>query len=408
VGAPQFDATQTTDCPLCQECDAIDSCARIPDTCLIGGTCFNVGEDNPANECETCGPADPNGWTVKADGTACGDSNETGCDLADECLQGVCDPNLEPADTECGSPQTGECDAQDTCDGLGSCLDNFADQGTACLGCYACDGSGNCDTNQIAVDFSPCNNPDSSCEGYCYTGICAVEGYCNRPVGGCDVLQVYGDQEGETLECRLPEDVVGLTVEVGLTSGEAGEFVPVRVYLENRWSGPLFDLYLVLELDSSGLAYVRRSALLDGGIRPIDENVSELQMEAVFNLGGVEGFPAGRSVLDLMLVRSAGGDQSFGIKAWLPCDSALEEVGCHTQLSGHLARDGGRGGSQRVSGANVVVRGAKYEEDDERVRMMASPTLGCACGTGGGRGPGLLILGLVILVASRRKFTNLQ
>lgn len=190
------------------------------DDCVINGVCFEAGAVNPDNECEFCSPAVSNSsWTPRIRGTACGDQADTECDSPDACDgAGVCEENFKPdgtacaddlnecsfdvcqsgvcshpprpAGTVCGDPSDTECDNPDSCDGLGTCLDNFEKMGVACGDqsmdqCDQpdiCDGSGACDENLQPVG-TPCDDGDV-CTGddICDTGSCAGTAIAEAPM----------------------------------------------------------------------------------------------------------------------------------------------------------------------------------------------------------------------------------
>ncbi|MFQ5495977.1 MAG: hypothetical protein ACE5EX_11415, partial [Phycisphaerae bacterium] len=180
------------------------------DGCLIDGACFANGMINPANECEACIPAvSTTTWSVRAEGSACGNPVDTLCDSPDACDgAGVCESNPKPDGTPCdddgnectfdvcqagacdhppvpalvpcGDATDNECDNPDTCDGNSVCQPNFEPAGLAC-GNPAddqcdhpdrCDGAGLCDT-QLEPDGTPCDDADI-CTGTdaCQTGAC--------------------------------------------------------------------------------------------------------------------------------------------------------------------------------------------------------------------------------------------
>ncbi len=106
-------------------------------------------------------------------GTACGDPTNTDCNNADTCDGGgVCLANIEPVGVACGDPTITDCDRADTCDGAGTCLDNLESLGTSC-------GSP-ADTE--------CDNPDT-CDGVgaCLANVSPVGLPCGNPIGNqCD------------------------------------------------------------------------------------------------------------------------------------------------------------------------------------------------------------------------------
>lgn len=128
--------------------------------CLIGGACIADGTINPANECQVCSAtALSNGWSNKADDTACtDDTNEC---TKDVCIAGACSHPGEPPTKACGSNNNTVCDKPDTCSGDGVCLNNFPGQSVSCDDAMACNGSqefcnsmGTC----VALSPPPCDN----------------------------------------------------------------------------------------------------------------------------------------------------------------------------------------------------------------------------------------------------------
>ncbi len=125
--------TATKDCGDNLSCtdDACDpatgSCSHpvSAGSCLIGGTCYGVGDLNPANACQWCDPgADQTAWTARPGGTICDDNDA--CTLTDTCQNGQCvGSNPKPCDdgksctNDSCDPVTGECQHAIT---SGSCL----------------------------------------------------------------------------------------------------------------------------------------------------------------------------------------------------------------------------------------------------------------------------------------------
>jgi hypothetical protein len=137
-----------------------DQCvhAVVGGSCLIAGTCHVTGEVNPANECEHCSPADdPNAWSPKPSGAACGNQGEDPCDHADTCDgAGACQTHVEPAGTTCGSGANTTCTDPDTCDGSGSCLSNHAPEGTPCNDGQFCTATDTCQSGACVGVGSNC------------------------------------------------------------------------------------------------------------------------------------------------------------------------------------------------------------------------------------------------------------
>ncbi len=216
----------TVTCETDADCDDNNACTD--DDCDAGGTCINTPNYNPVTQC--CDPAtgnvaiidDQNDCTVDvcdeatgvvshdpaAAGAACGDPDDTDCDLADTCDgAGNCQDNIQPAGTACGDPGSSECDAPDECDGAGTCDTNYEPAGTACgdpsdTDCTdpdTCDGSGTCQTNNApngtsCDDGQYCNEGESCTAGICSggtpvdcdDGIPCTTDTCNEDTDQCD------------------------------------------------------------------------------------------------------------------------------------------------------------------------------------------------------------------------------
>lgn len=178
--------------------------------CVIDGTCYAAGELNPTNDCQACVPVlATTAWSTLPEGTACGDPADDECDSPDACnAAGVCETNFKPDGTvcsddgndcsqdfcvsgacthppepeglACGDPSDTECDNPDTCDGDGTCQDNFEASGFACgdhtmTQCDnpdVCDGAGAC-TDNFRPGGTPCDDGDV-CTGNdeCASGLC--------------------------------------------------------------------------------------------------------------------------------------------------------------------------------------------------------------------------------------------
>jgi len=214
------------------ECDDADSC--------LGGVCEDNNADAGAecgdqnvdclvdDTCDGAGECTDNG--IEDDGTPCGDG--------DECLDGVCEPvgpcppgegcndgNDCTADdtcdedgncvgspvkngTPCGSSDSSECDAADSCLG-GACQDNNADagdpcgdQGVECLEDDTCNGTGGCTDNGNQEDGSECNDDDDcTTDDVCSGGSCAGDDLC-EPGEVCVDGECF-----EVDELELPLDI---------------------------------------------------------------------------------------------------------------------------------------------------------------------------------------------------------
>lgn len=102
-----------------------------------------------------------------ADNADCDDCNEC---TDDQCSDGTCQFDSSPAGTSCGDPSDTECDNPDTCDGAGTCLDNFEPARIPCdtdsdpCSIERCDSMGAC-TPRAAEFDGGCGgaNPQWSC-----------------------------------------------------------------------------------------------------------------------------------------------------------------------------------------------------------------------------------------------------
>lgn len=156
-----FEAGQiTVACATDEDCGDGNECTD--DVCEPDNTCSNTVNYEVGVEC--CDPGDGSVEIID-DGLECtnDDCNEETGEVTHTPL---------PSGTSCGGPPSGECDAQDTCDGLGNCQENYQDAGTACddptntecNGADTCDGAGNCDDN-LAPATTPCgDSSDSDCD----------------------------------------------------------------------------------------------------------------------------------------------------------------------------------------------------------------------------------------------------
>ncbi len=157
----------TIKCQTTDDCDDGNACTD--DVCEPAGTCSNENNFDDIQLC--CNPAD---------------RTLTAIDDGNECTEGVCNPadgsvTQSPLaeDTVCGNQAAGACDAQNTCDGAGTCVDRSQPIGTACgdpsdTDCDnpdTCDGAGACRVNLEPAatacgdpSDTDCDNPDS-CDG---------------------------------------------------------------------------------------------------------------------------------------------------------------------------------------------------------------------------------------------------
>lgn len=194
-------------------CDAPDTCdgagACIARVKPLNTTCRAAGANatcDPAEVCDGVSTTCPtNAFATSA--TACGSANATECDAADTCdgagaciarvkpvnttcraagANATCDPAevcngvsttcptnaLAPSLTPCGSANTTECDAADSCDGSGACIARVKPINTTCRAAGAdavcdpaevCDGaSTSCPVNAFASSATPCGSASST------------------------------------------------------------------------------------------------------------------------------------------------------------------------------------------------------------------------------------------------------
>jgi hypothetical protein len=140
--------------PTTETCNGIDDdCDGIVDDgfCRIGGVCYNNGQLNPSNACQTCvAPANvapPASWSNVANGTAC--SSPSG---------GICTSGV------CGCPS-----GQSNCSGVCRVTGAACSVGVgACLrtGTIVCSGTGTaCSATPGTPTTETCNGVDDNCNG---------------------------------------------------------------------------------------------------------------------------------------------------------------------------------------------------------------------------------------------------
>jgi hypothetical protein len=179
------------------------ACVHTPYTCAAPDQCHQTGTCNGDGTCA---------FANKTDGTACNDGNactqtdtcQTGvctgsnpvvCSASDQChvpgqcapASGVCSNPTSDAGTVCGNSKSGDCDAQDTCDGAGACVDRVQPATAQCTGTSqlgACDNNqaDHCSgTDKSCVDRFQANN--TPCGGA--PGQCENQDTCNGTSGAC-------------------------------------------------------------------------------------------------------------------------------------------------------------------------------------------------------------------------------
>jgi hypothetical protein len=220
IASPGFSPVENVGTPLAAVTVDIDGEIRSGTTPDIGADevdrCALVTCTNTACATYSCDGADgvckPSAYAPEF--TACGDPDATACNAADSCnatgscldrkkasgficLAGtgtcdpddacdgsssVCAPHFASASTTCGDAE-GSCTNQDFCNGSGACTDNgFKGAGTICLA-----GTGTCDPNDVCNGTNdvctPVYAPPSTTCGDA-EGPCTNQDYCNGS-GSC-------------------------------------------------------------------------------------------------------------------------------------------------------------------------------------------------------------------------------
>jgi hypothetical protein len=174
--------------------------------------CFGVVCTPDANVCtdEVCQDGVCVSVPVSA-GTSCGDSSDTICDNPDTCDDsGTCQPNFEPAITECRA-SAGICDVAEFCDGTGSCpADGFVAAGTECAA-----STGVCDLAEQCTGDSancPADGPNLTTECRASAGICDVAEFCSDASDDCPAdgfVAAETECRASTNECDPAEACTG-------------------------------------------------------------------------------------------------------------------------------------------------------------------------------------------------------
>ena len=185
----QCPATDTCFVASCDLFNGACSEALAPNTCYIDGTCYSVGELNPANECEACRPSlSVNSWKPKIDGSSCSSADSRSCTV-DQCVAGVCSVVADncACDSALGCPvsnpacfvascdfATGVCsESQDslTCYIDGVC---YVDEEEYAV-CQVCDSSVSASSPTNVADSTVCVLDSRSCTtDQCDAGACVV------------------------------------------------------------------------------------------------------------------------------------------------------------------------------------------------------------------------------------------
>ena len=229
--------------------EATDSCSYpvISGYCLIGGTCYTHGQNNPSNVCQYCdnngtAPDNPTGWTNKPAGTNCDDG--LFCNGTSTCnSSGTCVAGSPP----CSAPAT--C-ATATCDEATDTCSYVINSGWCLIGgvCYA-NGTTNpanqCQSCQSAVSQTAWTNKSagSACNDglYCTaTDTCNGSGLCVGTGNPCnDGKTCTNDNCNESTDsCSYP--VISGYCLIGGTCYTHGQNNPSNVcqYCDNNGTAP--------------------------------------------------------------------------------------------------------------------------------------------------------------------------
>jgi len=186
-----------------------------PGFCYIDGTCYGDQVQNPMNPCLLCDAQsmDRLDWSFSPSGTSCNTGNATGlCSAQDTCDgMGVCVDNFLSAGTTCRQSAS-LCDAEEQCTGSSDfCpMDIFAPQGTLCRNATGacdipeyCDNMGQCPSDGVEYPGAICLPARGDCEE---DGVCdGVDKEC-----GARLLLPSGTQcRPSTLPCDVAEQCDG-------------------------------------------------------------------------------------------------------------------------------------------------------------------------------------------------------
>jgi hypothetical protein len=168
------------------------------------GTLCGDGPAGACNGADTCNASGVCETNVAADGTPCGDAGSA-CVNQDSCQSGACQDNgYVAAGMACGDRTSGPCDQPDACDGSGTCQSNQLATGAACNDgedCTiddACASSGQCVGAANPVCFV--------CNGNSAPVLAAAvlpDPVGPRPVenGGAAVTATFDDAVGQAHTC---------------------------------------------------------------------------------------------------------------------------------------------------------------------------------------------------------------
>ena len=195
-GNPCVDAYPCTDDDCTEVGQICDNPVKAGE-CLIGGSCYADGFENPGNECQRCWHADdPAAWSSKPDDTPC--PNGVFCDGVDTCQGGVC--------TSPGNPcvDAYPC-TDDDCTEVGQICDNPVKAGECLIGgsCYV-------DTEVNPGDFCETCDHATDPEAWTWTPKPAENDICGNGIDeDCDTVTDGCCQGNGTLGAGSTANVAG-------------------------------------------------------------------------------------------------------------------------------------------------------------------------------------------------------
>jgi len=212
-------ASDNNTCTL-DQCDGSGTCLHnlASTCCLIGGTYYSGGTDNPANKCQLCNPGtNQYGWSNKASGSAC--EADTPVDIP--CTNDVCDSN-----GQCTHPvMAGYCLISGTC--VSSGTPNPQNECQECNPSLNPTGWSAKSNGTLCSDGNACTLNDVCYNGSCQSGSakvctppdqCHNAGNCNPSTGNCE--NAPAKQDG-TLCDDGNKCTVGETCQAGECKGGA-------------------------------------------------------------------------------------------------------------------------------------------------------------------------------------------
>ena len=218
--------------------ECADTCNEAADNCFdqAGTPCADDGNPCTNDTCNGSGacahPSRPQG-TACDDGLfcngsdqcngagACGHSGNScldGLECADACNEAA-ETCFDPAGTACGDASDIGCDAPDTCDGAGTCVDREDVPGTSCDDGLFCNGADTCDGGGACIHLgNPCLDEEhcSEAAGRC---VCLADQECDDlldcTTDTCDARVIEDNQKRSTKTRKTPR----ATVQTGRACG---------------------------------------------------------------------------------------------------------------------------------------------------------------------------------------------